>query len=252
MQVLADFHDTKQHEPEPVTGPAIPANLLDGWSGTMNEHAAKLVLKACGIPVSDDILFPPAPILAHLAQACRFPAALKIVSADIAHKSDIGGVMLNLRTPAELAAASSAMLDDLSAAAPRAKLQGFLVSPMVTDGLETIVGIINDPVFGPVVAFGLGGVYAETLKDMTYRLAPFGEDTALQMIRELRAADLFKGQRGQRPRDVQALAQLLVTVSRLAWVQRERISELDINPVLVRPEGQGVVAVDALIVLRPA
>jgi acetyltransferase len=254
MQVLADFHDAKQHEhePEPVTGPAIPANLLDGWSGTMNEHAAKLVLKACGIPVSDDILFPPAPISAHLAQACRFPAALKIVSADIAHKSDIGGVMLNLRTPAELAAASSAMLDDLSAAAPRAKLQGFLVSPMVSDGLETIVGIINDPVFGPVVAFGLGGVYAETLKDMTYRLAPFGEDTALQMIRELRAADLFKGQRGQRPRDVQALAQLLVTVSRLAWVQRERIAELDINPVLVRPEGQGVVAVDALIVLRPA
>ena len=254
MQVLADFHDAKQHEhePEPVTGPAIPANLLDGWSGTMNEHAAKLVLKACGIPVSDDILFPPAPISAHLAQACRFPAALKIVSADIAHKSDIGGVMLNLRTPAELAAASSAMLDDLSAAAPRAKLQGFLVSPMVSDGLETIVGIINDPVFGPVVAFGLGGVYAETLKDMTYRLAPFGEDTALQMIRELRAADLFMGQRGQRPRDVQALAQLLVTVSRLAWVQRERIAELDINPVLVRPEGQGVVAVDALIVLRPA
>ncbi len=252
MQVLADFHDAKQHEPEPVTGPAIPANLLDGWSGTMNEHAAKLVLKACGIPVSDDILFPLAPISAHLAQACRFPAALKIVSADIAHKSDIGGVMLNLRTPAELAAASSAMLDDLSAAAPRAKLQGFLVSPMVSDGLETIVGIINDPVFGPVVAFGLGGVYAETLKDMTYRLAPFGEDTALQMIRELRAADLFKGQRGQRPRDVQALAQLLVTVSRLAWVQRERIAELDINPVLVRPEGQGVVAVDALIVLRPA
>jgi len=252
MQVLADFHDARRPEPEPVIGPAIPANLLDGWSGTMNEHAAKLLLKACGIPVSDDILFPPAPISAHLAQACRFPAALKIVSADIAHKSDIGGVMLNLRTPAELAAASSAMLDDLSAAAPWAKLQGFLVSPMVTDGLETIVGIINDPVFGPVVAFGLGGVYAETLKDMTYRLAPFGEDTALQMIHELRAADLFKGQRGQRPRDVQALAQLLVTVSRLAWVQRERIAELDINPVLVRPEGQGVVAVDALIVLRPA
>ena len=144
------------------------------------------------------------------------------------------------------------MLDDLSAAAPWAKLQGFLASPMVSDGLETIVGIINDPVFGPVVAFGLGGVYAETLKDVTYRLAPFGEETALQMIHELRAADLFKGQRGQRPRDVQALAQMLVTVSRLAWVQRERIAELDINPVLVRPEGQGVVAVDALIVLRPA
>ena len=91
MQVLADFHDAKQRRPEPITGPAIPANVLDGWSGTMNEHAAKLLLKACGIPVSDDILFPPAPISAHLAQACRFPAALKIVSADIAHKSDIGG-----------------------------------------------------------------------------------------------------------------------------------------------------------------
>jgi acyl-CoA synthetase (NDP forming) len=121
---------------------------------------------------------------------------------------------------------------------------------MVPDGLETIIGVVNDPAFGPVVAFGLGGIFAETLRDTTYRIAPFDIETAREMIQELRGAALFGGVRGQRPRDVEALAQELARVSELAWVLRERLAEMDVNPVLVRPQGMGVVAADALIVLR--
>lgn len=249
MQLLAEVHDLRHRETEAVAE-APPLPVPPARSGALDERSSKQWLQACGIPVSEDLLYPPAPISEHLARACRFPVALKILSADISHKSDVGGVALNLRTPAELAAASVTMLDAVSAAAPAAQLQGLLASPMISDGLETIVGIVNDPVFGPVVAFGLGGIHAETLKDVTYRLAPFGVATALRMIGELRAAALFRGRRGQRPRDVQALAQLLARVSQLAWQQRGRIAELDINPLLVRPEGQGVVAVDALVVLR--
>jgi acyl-CoA synthetase (NDP forming) len=142
------------------------------------------------------------------------------------------------------------MLTAMRARAPQAKVAGLLVSPMVRDGLETIVGIVNDAVFGPVVAFGMGGIHAEVLKDMTYRLAPFGVETAREMVCELRASALFYGVRGEPPRDVEALAQALASVSRMAWTQRERLAELDVNPLLVLPQGRGVVAVDALAVLR--
>jgi acetyltransferase len=121
---------------------------------------------------------------------------------------------------------------------------------MIRDGLEAIVGVVNDSVFGPVVVFGLGGVYAETLRDITYRLAPFGEETGREMIGELRAAALFDGLRGQQPRDTDALAALLGSVSHLAWDMRDRLKELDINPVIVKQKGEGVVAVDALAVLK--
>ncbi|MBI3055923.1 MAG: acetate--CoA ligase family protein, partial [Betaproteobacteria bacterium] len=134
--------------------------------------------------------------------------------------------------------------------APQAVLSGLLVSPMIGDGIETIVGVVSDPVFGPVVAFGMGGVYAETLKDLTYRLAPFDVETARVMIRELRASPIFDGLRGQPPRDVDALAVALAAVSQMAWTMRDRLAELDINPMLVRPRGSGVVAADALVVLR--
>jgi acyl-CoA synthetase (NDP forming) len=121
---------------------------------------------------------------------------------------------------------------------------------MIDDGLETIVGVVNDPVFGPVVALGLGGVSAESMRDVTFRIAPFGVDTARRMIGELRAAALFEGVRGQPPRDVDALAATLARVSTMAWLLRDRIAEIDLNPLFVRPRGCGVVAADALIVLR--
>lgn len=249
MRVLADYRQTATKnidKPVPVA-PNIPIDL---GSGALDEYSSKRLLQAYGIPVTEDRMFPPIPIEVASAQSCVFPAVLKIVSRDISHKSDIGGVTLNLRSADELSRASETMLQRVRAAAPKAKLEHLMVSPMIRNGLETIVGVVNDSVFGPVVVFGLGGVYAETLKDITYRLAPFGEEIGREMISELRAAALFDGLRGQPSRDTDALAALLTSVSHLAWDMRDRLNELDINPVIVKQRGEGVVAVDALAVLK--
>src|SRR5690606_33562959 len=112
------------------------------------------------------------------------------------------------------------------------------------------IGVVTDPVFGPVVAFGLGGIFAEALRDRTYRIAPFGLATAREMIAELRGSSLFSRWRGRPPRDVDALAHTLVRVSEIAWAARASLAEMDMNPVLVRPEGCGVAVADALIVLK--
>ncbi|MGE4111683.1 MAG: acetate--CoA ligase family protein, partial [Burkholderiales bacterium] len=117
--------------------------------------------------------------------------------------------------------------------------------------IEVIVGVVNDAAFGPVVAVGLGGVYTEILHDVTYRMAPFDLAEAHSMLGELKGRALFDGVRGLPPRDTDALAQALVQVADLAWALRDRLQELDINPLLVRPQGQGVIAADALVVLRP-
>jgi acetyltransferase len=249
MRVLADFRRASTKNMDKSV-PVAPHISMDLGSGTLDEYSSKRLLQAYGVPVTEDRMFPPTPIEAVSAQSCEFPAVLKIVSRDISHKSDIGGVTLNLRSADELSRVSETMLQRVRTAAPKAKLEHLMVSPMIRDGLETIVGVVNDSVFGPVVVFGLGGVYAETLKDITYRLAPFGEETGREMIKELRAAALFDGLRGQQPWDTDALAALLMSVSHLAWNMRDRLSELDINPVMVRQKGEGVVAVDALAVLK--
>jgi acyl-CoA synthetase (NDP forming) len=251
MSMLADYARARQRAASRVDDRNI-RRLADApaGDGALDEHASKQLLRAYGVPVSEDRVFPPAPVAAADAARLPFPVVLKIVSRDIAHKSDVGGVCLDIADARALAAASRDMLARVRERAPQARLEGFVVAPMIKGGLETIVGIVNDAVFGPVVALGLGGIYAEMLKDVTYRLAPFGVDTAREMIEELKAYPLFQGARGQPPRDVEALAQALAAVSRMAWELRDRIAELDVNPLLVMPKGGGVVAVDALAVLR--
>jgi len=242
---------SRRTQSQPGT-PSAASVRLPVESGTLNEYQSKQILGlgACGIVVTHDVLLPAELISAAKTPTLHYPVALKIVSQNIPHKSDAGGVKLNIADARALEQASIDMLATVRKLAPDAKLDGLLVSEMITDGIETIVGVINDPCFGPVIAFGLGGTLAELMKDVTYRLAPFDAETARAMIGELGASKIFSGVRGAPPRDVEALAQLLATVSRLAWAQRERIIEMDINPVLVRPQGLGAVAADALIVLR--
>ena len=223
--------------------PPLPAGAM-----TLDEHESKRILQAAGIPTTRDVLIPLAPALRDL-DGVYFPAALKLVSRDVPHKSDIGAVRLNVGRDECLRVASE-IVERARQAAPSATLSGLLACEMVSDGIETIVGVVNDASFGPVVAFGLGGVFAETLKDVTYRVAPFGLDDAKAMISELRALAMFEGLRGRPPADVDALAHSLVLVSALAWALRERLVEMDINPLLVRPRGSGVVVADALLVLR--
>ena len=178
----------------------------------------------------------------------KFPLAVKIVSRDIAHKSDIGGVRLNVANAQELKEAVAEVTANARRAAPAAQLAGVLVSEMVAGGVETIVGVVNDAGFGPVVAFGIGGVMAEAIRDMSDRVAPFGPDDARAMIGEIRLRALLDGGRGRPACDIDALVGILVRVSELAWQMRERLAEMDINPLIVGPSG--AVAADALVVLR--
>jgi acetyltransferase len=121
---------------------------------------------------------------------------------------------------------------------------------MITDAIEVIVGVSQDPVFGPVLLLGMGGIFAEAMRDVSYRVAPVNREQALEMIAELRASSVFAGVRGRPACDVDALAEVLITISRLAYERRGMISEIDINPLMVRPQGKGVVAADALVVLN--
>lgn len=232
----------------PGIGEMVFPDLPSG-AATLDEHESKMIIAAAGVPVSRDCLIP-VDATGETPLDIAFPVAVKIVSRVIAHKTDIGAVRLNVPDRTTLGAAVSEILANARRAAPGARINGILASEMISDGIETIVGVVNDSVFGPVVAFGLGGVLVEALNDVSYRVAPFGLEEARNMIGELKARAVFDGGRGAAPRDLEALCAALVQVSALAWQLRDRLAELDINPLLVRPRGQGVVAADALIVLR--
>jgi len=252
MAKLADYAEAlarREHGSEPQRARRAKAPALPAGAATLDEHESKGILAAAGVPVTRDRLIP-LDATERVPADIAFPVAVKIVSRDIAHKSDIGAVRLNVRDGPALGAALSEVLNNARRAVPDARLSGVLASEMITDGLETIIGVVNDAVFGPVVAFGLGGVLVETLRDTSYRVAPFGPEEARAMIDELRARALFDGVRGRPPCDLDALVATLAQISELAWDLRERLLEMDINPLLVRPRGQGVVAADALIVLR--
>jgi acyl-CoA synthetase (NDP forming) len=234
--------------PPSQQAPSAKPDLLPD-AATLDERASKEWLAACGIPVTQDRLVRPGENPANALKGLRFPLVVKLLSPDIAHKSDVGGVRVNIRDDGALREAMAGIIADVRRAQPKARIEGILVSEMAT-GQETLVGVVNDAVFGPTVAFGLGGVFAEVLRDITYRVAPFDAATARAMIAELRGRAVFDGVRGSAPLDVDALGELLAAVSRFAWDNRDRIAELDINPLFVGRQGKGVVAADALIVLK--
>ncbi|MCC7483995.1 MAG: acetate--CoA ligase family protein [Burkholderiales bacterium] len=252
MARLADYAAARRRarvpeRPAPGAGALLPP--LPPGAATLNEHESKRLVAAAGIPVTRDRLLPLEPDARECA-GLVFPLALKIVSPAIAHKSDIGCVRLNIADARELARAATEIVARARAAVPGARLDGLLASEMVCDAMEAIVGVVNDTAFGPVVALGLGGVFAETLRDVTFRVAPFGVDTAREMMGELRGRALLEAPRGRPALDAEALAEALARISALAWALCDRLAELDVNPLLVRPRGKGVVAADALAVLR--
>jgi len=228
----------------------VAAQKLDlAGTGTLGEHRSKALLASYGIPVVEEMLFS-ADELAGLERApLPFPVAVKIESADIPHKTEAGVVRLDIADLEGLKRAGREIVDAARRHKPDARIGGVLVQQMAS-GLETIAGAVNDPFFGPVVAFGLGGVYTELLKDVTYRFAPFGVQTAKEMIGEIKGAALLRGYRGGPALDVDALAEALSRLSLLAADHADRIAEIDVNPLFVRPVGAGVVAADALVVLK--
>ncbi|MES3000870.1 MAG: acetate--CoA ligase family protein [Pseudomonadota bacterium] len=235
--------------------PARPS--LDGFellpeNTVFNEVQGKELLARAGVPLLDERLVRTAREAGEAAAAMGRPVAVKVVSADIAHKSDIGGVALGLTTPAQAAEAVSRMADQIPMRAPGAKIDGYLVSPMLTDGVECIVGVHADPVFGPVVMFGIGGVLVEVMQDVAFALAPLDSEGAVDLIRRVKGHRLLTGFRGRPPADIAALAKAMVAISRLAARNADRLHTLEVNPIYVLPEGHGVVALDAVIQTKAA
>lgn len=225
----------------PAPGPTIDLAAL------ATEAGAKQALAAAGLPVLPERVVADAAGAVAAATSMGFPVVLKIVSPDLPHKTEVGGVVLDLRDAAAVADAHDAMLARVRAAAPAARIDGVLVSPMVTGGVEMILGTKRDPVFGPVVLVGLGGIFAEVLQDVALRPAPVEEAEAMAMLRSLKAFPVLDGARGRPKADLRAAASAIAALSRFAAQHAADIAEIDINPLLLRPEGQGAVALDALI-----
>jgi acetyltransferase len=218
-----------------------------GRSGTsLSEHDSKAILADAGIPVTTDFIVNDA--ASDVFDKVTAPLVVKVLSRDIPHKTEIGGVKVGIRTRAELETAIGEVLANARRHAAGARIEGVLVSEMVSGGFELIAGVVNDVVFGPVVVVGAGGIYAELLRDTVCRLAPFDEETAREMLDELKCRPILDGARGRPPLDAGAAAKALAALSQFAWRSRDTVGEIDINPLFVLPTG--VVAADALIVLR--
>jgi acyl-CoA synthetase (NDP forming) len=244
VAALAQFR--RAFDTTPASAPALPA-AQPLPAGPLDEIASLAILERAGIPVLRHRLVRSADEAEAAARTLGLPAALKIVSADIMHKSDVGGVALNLASSGAVRRAFDEVTARVRQAQPAARLSGCLVAPMVTGGVETILGAQWDPVFGPVVMLGLGGIFVEVLRDVTFRLAPFNEDEAWRMISELRALPVLRGARGRPPADLGALARALAQLSRFAAAQGASLKSLDINPFLVLPDGKGAMALDAVV-----
>ncbi len=231
--------------------PALPAGARAVAAGpALSELDALALLRDAGVPTVDARLAGDADEAVRHADEIGYPVVLKVVSADIAHKSDIGGVRLGLADAGAVRAAHGEILQAVAEKAGDARIDGILVAPQVAGGVETIMGVTMDPVFGPTVAFGLGGVFVEVLKDVTFRVAPFDEREARAMIDEVRGRAMLDGVRGAPPADLGALAAALARLSVFAHENRETLSGIDVNPFLVLPEGKGALAVDALVIPR--
>jgi acetate---CoA ligase (ADP-forming) len=218
----------------------------------LSESEAKQLVAAWGIASPREVLVQSQGSAVEAAQQIGFPVVLKVDSPDIAHKTEAGVVRLNVRDADALRRAYEEILANAGRYAQHARINGVLVQEMVRGGVETLVGIQYDPQIGPMLAFGSGGVMVEVYNDLALRHCPVGRRDALKMIEEVRGAKLLRGFRGQPRADIDALADALVRVSEMALELEGELQELDLNPLLVLPEGHGVRAVDALVTLERA
>jgi acyl-CoA synthetase (NDP forming) len=228
--------------PPPVAPVTLPAT-------TPTEAQAKRILAAAGIASAPEAECGTAD--QAVQEAARFgdPVVMKILSPDILHKSEIGGVLLGVAGPDAVRAGFDTLMQRARAAAPSARIDGALVAKQLTGGVECILGIHRDPVFGPIAMFGLGGIFVEVLKDVSLHRCPFGPDVAERMIRSIRAAPILLGARGRKSVDIRALSAMLSRLSQFAVAAGPRLQAIDLNPVLAMPEG--AYAVDAVIEVSP-
>jgi acyl-CoA synthetase (NDP forming) len=225
--------------------PTVPAVTLPAKNPS--EAEAKRLLAGAGIASAPEAECATVEQAVAAAEKFGYPVVMKILSPDIVHKSEIGGVLLDVLDAAGVREGFALLLDRAKTAAPTAKLDGVLVAKQLKGGVECILGIHHDPVFGPIAMFGLGGIFVEILKDVVFRRCPFGADVAEDMIRSIKGAPLLLGARGRKKTDVKALAETLARLSAFAAAAGPRLQSIDINPVFAMPEGEGAFAVDAVI-----
>jgi len=225
--------------------PVVPAVTLP--RATPSEAEAKRLLAGAGIASAPEEGCATADEAVAVAARFGFPVVMKILSPDILHKSEIGGVLLDIADTDAVRSGFELLLQRAKGAAPAARIEGVLVAKQLKGGVECILGIHRDPVFGPVAMFGLGGIFVEVLKDVVFRRCPFGTDTAEAMIRSIKGAPLLLGVRGRKKVDVKALAEMLSRLSAFAATAGDRLQSIDLNPVFAMADQEGAFAVDAVI-----
>jgi acyl-CoA synthetase (NDP forming) len=227
--------------------PSLPHASTSGLQLLPADEAAVL-LDGAGIPATAAAMATSSDDAIRLARGFAVPVALKIASPDIAHKSDVGGVRLNLSTDEEIQVAYREIMAGAASRAPQAKIEGVTVSPMARpDGSEVIVGVFTDPQYGPTMMFGLGGIFTEIFKDVQFCLLPASEEELWQTIRSITGYPVLAGIRGQVPKDLKALIEVMKGVSQIV-IDNPQLDQIDLNPVLVYE--QGVLVVDARIFRR--
>jgi len=212
----------------------------------LSEVEAKQILEEAGIKTAAARLAATREEAVQVAQELGFPVVLKVVSPQITHKSDVGGVKLNLGSPEEVGAAFDEIMASAKRAEPKATIEGVSVQRMARPGVEVIIGMTKDSQFGPVLMFGLGGVLVEVLKDVAFRVVPLTPRDARQMVRDIKGFPILEGYRGQEPADLEALERILLQLSAFAEEHPE-VEEMDLNPIFAYKDD--AVAVDARIVL---
>jgi acetyltransferase len=225
-------------------------SLLSGASRSLTEHQGKELFSLYDITVTKEGVATSEDDAVRIGEDIGYPLVLKIDSPDILHKTEAGGLKLNIKNRDELVSAYNEVLANARNYDAKAHINGVLIQEMVSGGTEVIVGVNNDPQFGPTIMFGLGGIFVEILKDVALRIAPLNAEEAMDMIKEIKGFKVLAGARGQAKADIQAIADTLVKVSRLAVDLEDHVAELDINPLLALPEGQGVRVADALVIQK--
>ncbi len=219
-----------------------------GRSGLVDVEARKVV-EAYGFKTPKSMLANTLEQAKAYAETAGYPVVMKIASPDILHKTDVGGVVVGINNEQQVEQAFSSITNNARKFMPSARIWGVVVQQMLMTGTETIVGMHIDPNFGPLIMFGLGGIYVEVLKDVSFRVAPVSESEAYEMIMEIRSYPLLQGVRGAKKRDINSITDAILRVSQLV-TDNPDIVELDINPLLVQAEGEGAIAVDARISIK--
>jgi acetyltransferase len=261
ISVLSAMYRQRQWVERPVEEPKlfkgdkaavreIFRQCLERGYSTLAEGEAREVISAYGFSVPRSILVNSKESAIKVAEEIGYPVVLKVASPDILHKSDIGGVRVGIRNSSDVVQAFEEILEKARRRMPDALVQGVFVQEMVRGGKEVILGATLDPQFGPLLMFGLGGIYVEVLKDVSFRVAPITQRDAWEMLGEIRAYPLLKGARGESPVDLEAIVEGLQRLSQLV-TDFPQVLELDINPLSVLPKGKGAVAIDARINISP-